>query len=129
MMDKNPKTRITAEELMSHPFVLHGPYKSSVTIMDQEVVNLRMGLLSSHDSAHNCSTTCIHRLLPTVFRSDQNVFDMDETSSSDPEFSLKRSSSAHDLPLDSLLTPSWVDDDTTIITDDDSEFEEFLFDV
>ncbi|KAL0250996.1 hypothetical protein GEMRC1_000210 [Eukaryota sp. GEM-RC1] len=127
MMDKNPKTRITAYELMSHPFVLHGPYKSSVTILDQEVVNQRIGLLSSHDSAHTCSTTCIHRLLPTVFRSDQNVFDMDETSSSDPELSLKRSFSDHDLPLDSLLTPSWVDDDTTIITDDDVDFAEFGF--
>ncbi|KAL0251353.1 hypothetical protein GEMRC1_000566 [Eukaryota sp. GEM-RC1] len=130
MLDKNPKTRITAEQLKTHPFVIHGPYKCSVTIEDQAVVEQRRALLSSHDSAHKCSSTCIHRLLPTVFKSEPNFSNSDD--SNDLDSPLEKTCSAHDLPLGSLWSADWIDADTTIITDDDVDtsddclhFEEF----
>ncbi|KAL0251814.1 hypothetical protein GEMRC1_001026 [Eukaryota sp. GEM-RC1] len=125
MLDKNPKTRITAEQLKVHPFVLHGPYKSSITIRDTHVVDQRLSLLSTHHSVHNCSSTCIHRLLPTVFRSlesDQTVLDSDD--SIDRGYSFKRSSSANLLRLGSTFSASWIDDDGMVfITDDENDFE------
>ncbi|KAL0251741.1 hypothetical protein GEMRC1_000953 [Eukaryota sp. GEM-RC1] len=122
MLDKNPKTRITAEQLKVHPFVLHGPYKCSVTIRDQEILNQRKALLSPHDSVHNCSSACIHRLLPTVFQSIESDLDTDDSINREPSFKIKSPSNL--LRFDSILSISWVDDDCTeCVTDDEQEFE------
>ncbi|KAL0249254.1 hypothetical protein GEMRC1_004487 [Eukaryota sp. GEM-RC1] len=115
MLDKNPKTRITAEKLKTHPWMIYGPYNESITIINQEVFAERSRLLSPHNSVHECSSTCIHRLLPTVFRPDQTGLD-----TKDSESPLKMSSSATELRLDPTLTQCWADDDcTTVITDDE----------
>ncbi|KAL0249680.1 hypothetical protein GEMRC1_004909 [Eukaryota sp. GEM-RC1] len=120
MLDKNPKTRITAEELKTHPWMVCGPYKESITIRDQEVIDERQQHLSSHNSVHECSSTCIHRLLPTVFRS--NLTGVDSFDSLHSDSPIKMSSSAHDLRLDSTVAHCWMDDEcTTVITDDEEE--------
>ncbi|KAL0249015.1 hypothetical protein GEMRC1_004249 [Eukaryota sp. GEM-RC1] len=51
MLDKNPKTRITAEELKTHPWMVCGPYKESITISDQDEIDEREKLLTGSPSS------------------------------------------------------------------------------
>ncbi|KAL0241364.1 hypothetical protein GEMRC1_006599 [Eukaryota sp. GEM-RC1] len=46
IFDKKPKTRTTANELMTHPWIIHGPCNDSITVTDPEVVGEREKLLN-----------------------------------------------------------------------------------
>ncbi|KAL0241527.1 hypothetical protein GEMRC1_006762 [Eukaryota sp. GEM-RC1] len=75
MLDKNPDTRINAKQLLLHPWVQLGPLNDSILITDELEIANRSLLIKEEDSSsiHTCSASCIHSLLPNVFKSETQI--------------------------------------------------------
>ncbi|KAL0231303.1 hypothetical protein GEMRC1_010707 [Eukaryota sp. GEM-RC1] len=75
MLDKSPKNRISAQQLQLHPWVKLGPLTDSPIITNEIQLANREAVLEQTDgfSHHSCSVTCIHHLLPAVFKSQQRA--------------------------------------------------------
>ncbi|KAL0243204.1 hypothetical protein GEMRC1_005765 [Eukaryota sp. GEM-RC1] len=127
IFDKNPKTRITANELMTHPWIIHGPYNDSITVTDPEVVGEREKLLNrptpslQHDSSvHSLLEKAFAPLSIDTFSSSRSpsAFDQDDRKSPIEKFDLYDCLSARSIAFVSDV--DWTDGES--VGDFDSDF-------
>ncbi|KAL0243275.1 hypothetical protein GEMRC1_005836 [Eukaryota sp. GEM-RC1] len=127
IFDKNPKTRITANELMTHPWIIHGPYNDSITVTDPEVVGEREKLLNGPTPSLQPDSS-VHSLLEKAFAPlsietlsssrSPSAFDEDDRKSPLEKFDLYDCLSARSIAFVSDV--DWTDGES--VGDFDSDF-------
>ncbi|KAL0241793.1 hypothetical protein GEMRC1_007028 [Eukaryota sp. GEM-RC1] len=119
MLDKNPKTRITAEELKTHPWMICGPYKESIIIRNQHVIEEREELLLEGTPSSLSSLpshTSVHSFLDTAFDSFPSYKSclsicQEEPKSSLDKFDLCRCFSSNSIDVVSDVI--WTDEESS----------------